>query len=185
MQESGLTEVQNINEQLLNEATFSPGSALISYIEGSKPLLIELQALIVPSKFGIPQRVISGINQKQVVIIAAILEKYLQIKLSSYDIFFKVSGGFTIKESSADLGIALALLSSYFQKPLPDKSLVLGELNLTGQVKPVNQLSIHLKEAEKFGIKKIIGSTKQKVDIGNNITIGLRSVYELLQFFEE
>lgn len=115
MHERGLQEVANINQQLLSEASYAPGSMLISYIEGSRPLLIELQALTIASKFGIPQRVISGIDQKQVIIIAAILEKYLQIRFSAHDIFFKISGGFKIKESGVDLGIALALLSSYFK----------------------------------------------------------------------
>ena len=99
---------------------------------------------------------VSGIDQKQVVLIAAILEKYLHIKLSTNDIFFKVSGGFKIKGSSTDLGIALALLSSYFQQPLPEKSIALGEITLTGEIKPINQINLFVKEAEKFGIKELL-----------------------------
>lgn len=185
MHENGLEEVPNINEQLINEASYSPGSCLISYIEGTRPLLIELQALVIPTKFGMPQRVVSGVDQKQVVIIAAILEKYLKIKFSSYDIFFKVSGGFKIKESSADLGIALALLSSYFQQPLPQKSLALGEVSLTGQIKPINQISIHTKEAQKFGLKTLIVSHKQSLEGISCPTKSLHNAYELLSFFNE
>ena len=118
MQEHGLQEVANINEQLLNEASYAPGSVLISYIEGSRPLLIELQALTIASKFGMPQRVISGIDQKQVVIIAAILEKYLHIKFSSQDIFFKISGGFKIKESRHDLGHSACTSFKLFSKTI-------------------------------------------------------------------
>ena len=182
---NGLQEVTNINQQLLNEVSYSPGSALISYMEGSRPLLLELQALTVPSKFGIPQRIISGLDQKQVVLMAAILEKYLQIPFSSHDIFFKVSGSFKIKENSADLGIALALLSSYFQKPLPHKSLVLGEICLTGQIKPINQMSIHLQEAQKFGIEKLLVAKNQKLDNTVCAIHRLQSVYELLSLFTE
>ena len=156
MEEQGLQEVPNINEHLLEEISYSPGSVLISFIEGSRPLLLELQALALSSKYGTPQRVVSGIDHTQVVLIAAILEKYLQIKLSTHDIFFKISGGFKIKTSAADLGIAFALLSSYFQKPLPEKTLVLGEVSLTGQIKPINQMNIHVGEAEKFGIKRLM-----------------------------
>lgn len=185
MQENGLQEVSDINQQLVNETTYSPGSALISYIEGSRPLLLELQALIVPSKFGMPQRIISGVDQKQVILIAAILEKYLQIKLSSYDIFFKVSGSFKIKESAVDLGIALALLSSYFQKPLPEKSLILGEISLTGTIKPINQISIHLNEAQKFGISTLIVAKNQKIEKVSCTVRSLRTVYDLLMFFPE
>jgi len=112
MKETGLVPVENINKQFLSETNNAPGSALISYIEGSRPIILELQALCIPSKFGIPQRVVSGVDAKRVVLIAAILEKYIKIRLSSNDIFFKVSGGLTVKDSSIDVGIALALLSS-------------------------------------------------------------------------
>ncbi|MBA3751805.1 DNA repair protein RadA [Candidatus Dependentiae bacterium] len=182
MNEQGLVEVPNINEQLLEEISYSPGSLLISFIEGSRPLLIELQALVLPSKYGMPQRVVSGIDQTQVVLIAAILEKYLQIKFSTYDIFFKISGSFKIKSSAADLGIALALLSSYFQKPLPEKSLALAEVSLTGQIKPVNHLSMHSAEAEKFGITHLLLAANQKVETSCK-TIKFGHVYELLSLF--
>lgn len=185
MGEHGLEEVPNINEHLLNEMSHNPGSALISYIEGSRPLLLELQALTIESKLGIPQRVVSGLDHKQVVLIAAILEKYLQIKLSSQDIFFKVSGGFKVKDSASDLGIALALLSSYFQQPLPEKSLILGEISLTGQIKPINQVSIHIREAEKFGIKQIFVAKHQNIDKTSCKTKRFTNVYELLSLFSE
>lgn len=188
MNEYGLHEVSNINQQLINEASYAPGSVVISYSEGSRPLLLELQALIVPSKFGIPQRVIFGLDQKQVVIIASILEKYLQIPFNAHDIFFKVSGGFKLKESSADLGIALALLSSYCKKPLPAKSIALGEINLTGHIKSVNQINIHLNEAQKFGIETLFLAKKQKIDKEKGISATIhafQSVYELLGLFEE
>ena len=185
MREHGLAEVTNINQQLLNEASYAPGSCLISYCEGSRPLLLELQALVIPSKFGIAQRVISCLEQKQVVIIAAILEKYLQIPFSAHDIFFNVSGGFKIKESSVDLGIALALLSSYFKKSLPHKSLALGEINLTGQIKPINHMMLHINEAQKFGIEKILGSKKQKMEKVSVRDLSLfNNVYELIMLFE-
>jgi DNA repair protein RadA/Sms len=184
MEEQGLREVPNINEQLLEEITYSPGSVLISFIEGSRPLLLELQALALSSKYGIPQRVVSGIDQTQVVLIAAILEKYLHIKMSTHDIFFKISGGFKIKTSAADLGIALALLSSYFQKPLPEKTLVLGELSLTGQIKPVNHMNIHVSEAEKFGIKRLMLAQNQKVETTCKVT-KFSHIFELLTLFGE
>ncbi|MDR3550721.1 MAG: DNA repair protein RadA [Candidatus Babeliales bacterium] len=184
MQTNGLTEVPNINEQLLSEVSYSPGSALVSVIEGSRPLLLELQALTIESKLGFPQRVVSGLDQKQVVLIAAILEKYLHIKLSMHDIFFKVGGGFKIKGSSADLGIALALLSSYFQQPLPEKSIALGEISLTGQIKPINQINIFIKEAEKFGIEQLLVAHNQKIDSSTALVHKFSSVYELLSLFK-
>ncbi|MBD3231095.1 DNA repair protein RadA [Candidatus Dependentiae bacterium] len=184
MGENGLTPVLNINEYLLSDFSATPGSAIISSLEGSRPILLELQALCVTSKFGIPQRVITGIDPKRVMLIAAILEKYLHIKFSSQDIFFKVSGGFKIKESSCDLGIALALLSSYFQKPITNKSISFAEISLTGQIKPINQISIRIKEAEKFGIKNVFISKSQKIKTTYNF-FKFSNVYELLKLFPE
>jgi DNA repair protein RadA/Sms len=183
MGESGLAEMPNINQHLLEEVTYSPGSVLVSYIEGSRPLLLELQALSIATKLAMPQRVVSGVDHTQVVLIAAILEKYLGVKLSTHDIFFKVSGGFKIKASNTDLGIALALLSSYFQKPIPEKSLALGEISLTGQVKPVNYMSIHSNEAEKFGIQKLLLAKNQKIENCGLQTFKFQHVCELLKLF--
>ena len=164
MGQHGLQEVPNINAHLLSEVSHSPGSVLISIMEGSRPLLLELQALTIESKLGIAQRVVSGVDHKQVVLIAAILEKYLHVKLSSNDIFLKISGGFKIKGSAIDLGIALALLSSYFQQPIPEQSIALGEISLTGHIKPVNQISTFVKEAQKFGIKQLLVAKNQKIE---------------------
>jgi DNA repair protein RadA/Sms len=185
MEQNGLEEVPNINEQLISEISYSPGSVLVSFVEGSRPLLIELQALSIESKLGIPQRVVSGLDQKQVVLIAAILEKYLQVRLSAHDIFFKVSGGFKVKGSSTDLGIALALLSSYFQQPLPEKSIALGELSLTGQIKPINQMNMYIREAEKFGITQVLVAHNQKIDDTSCAIKRFHNVYELLSLFAD
>jgi Predicted ATP-dependent serine protease len=142
-----------------------------------------LQALTIDSKLGIPQRVVSGIDHKQVVLIAAILEKYLHIKLSTHDIFFKVSGGFKIKSSAIDLGIALSLLSSYFQQPLPEHTIALGEISLTGQIKPINQINLFVREAEKFNIKQLLIASNQKIEKTKCATKSFKHVYELLTLF--
>lgn len=184
MSSEGLEPVGNINERLLEMASYSPGSVIISYTEGSRPLLLEVQALVIPSKLAVPQRVITGADHKQVMLIAAILEKYLQVKLSTHDIFFKISGGFKVKESSADLGIALALLSSYIQKALPEKTVAIGELNLTGHIQPISRGSVHIQEAAKFGLQQIITAQKQLIDKPPRGLTRLGHVYELLSLFE-
>lgn len=184
MKEKGLKEVPNINQYLLDEITQSPGSILISHIEGSRPILLELQALTITTKFGLPQRVVTGIDQKQVVLIAAILEKYLQIKLSAQDIFFKISGSLKIQGSSSDLGIALALLSSYFQQPLPAKSIALGEVSLTGHIKPINMIAAHVGEIEKFGITKLFVAQRQAVNTSSCAVKKFTTVHDLLKLFE-
>jgi len=185
MRSSGLAEVPNINEQLLSEVHYTPGSVLFSVMEGTRPLLLELQALVIETKLAIPQRVISGIDHKQVMLIAAILEKYLHIKLSKHDIFIKISGGFKVKGSGIDLAIALALLSSFFQLPLPKKSIALGEISLTGQIKPINQITMFVKEAEKFGIERILAADNQKIDKTACHVQTFKNVYDLLSLFQE
>jgi len=184
MSEVGLVEVTNVTTHLLDEVSAAPGSTLVSYVEGSRPLILELQALVVASQYGMPQRVISGIDPKQVVLIAAILEKYLKIKLSAHDLFFKTSGGIKIAGSSSDLGIALALLSSYFQAPLSRKSLAVGEISLTGQIKPINFIGFHIGEAEKIGVEQVIVSQSQRIDKTSVELIRLKTVAELLSLFE-
>ena len=184
MKSEGLCEVADINHHLVSGAIQAPGSVVVCCIEGVRPILLELQALCVTSKFGLPQRIVTGVDHKRVSLIAAILEKYVHVKLSSQDIFFKVSGGLTIKESSIDLGIALALLSSYFQKPIPEKSLALGELNLTGHIKPVNHSDLRIKEAEKFGMKTIFVSAHQKTKTTCAVNT-FKNIYELLKLFPE
>jgi DNA repair protein RadA/Sms len=184
MHEHGLAQMANINAHLLDEMSHQPGSALISIIEGSRPLLLELQALIIQSKLSMPQRVISGLDPKQVMLIAAILEKYLKIKLSTHDIFFKVGGGFKIKGSSVDMGIALALLSSYFQQSIPEKTLILGELSLTGQIKPINQINLFVGEAEKFHLDHLYVAKNQKIEKTTCAITRFSHVYELLSLFK-
>lgn len=184
MQEGGLVEVANINQHFLRDISASPGSSLIACLEGSRALLLELQALVVESKYGIPQRVITGLDPKRVMLVAAIIEKYLHIRLSMHDIFFKVSGGFKIKESSADLGIALALLSSYFQQALPGHAVAIGELSLTGQVKAINQIDMCIKEAEKFGIERIFVSKNQQTKTSLAVS-SFSTIYQLLGLFPD
>ena len=184
MNSNGMSQLTNINEHLVKELTYSPGSALISVLEGSRPLLIELQALTIASKMTLPQRVISGVDHKQVILIAAILEKYLHIKLSAHDIFFKISGATTvIKSNISDLGIAIALLSSYFQQPIPKQSLALGEISLTGQIKPINNITILTKDIENFGITHILVSKNQNFEHNNCTILQFTNVYELVSLF--
>lgn len=185
MQHNGLHQVPNINAQLLNEITHAPGSALACVMEGSRPLILELQALTIESKFSTPQRVVSGVDHKQVMLIAAILQKYLHTRFNLHDIFFKVTGGLSSRESTADLGIALALLSSYFQMPLPEKTIAIGEISLTGHIKPVKHAGTLIKEASKFGVINILLSSSQKIDNAPENARTFHHVSDLLTLFRE
>ncbi len=184
MEQEGLTPVPNINEHIIKDYSHTPGSALVSTTESTRPILLELQALTIASKLNMPQRVISGVDHKQVVLMAAILEKHLRIKLSAHDIFFKVSGGFKTKSSGTDLGIALSLLSSYFQQPLPEKSLAMGEINLTGQIKSIKQINSLMKDADKFGIKQLLVAQNQNLQNTRIPVQQFGHVIELLGLFD-
>ena len=186
MTHEGMIPVENINQHLIEDAKHTPGSVIISSLEGTRPLFLELQALCIQTQFSVAQRVATGIDHKQIVLIAAILEKYLHIKFSGCDIFFKLSGVIKIKDNSADLGIALTLLSSYFQKPVPAKTIALGEVSLTGQIKPIQNIDIHAKEAVKFGFDNLIIAHDQKLETkGTKHVKRFKSVYDLLQLFPE
>ncbi|MGZ6250421.1 MAG: DNA repair protein RadA [Candidatus Chromulinivorax sp.] len=186
MSSDGMIPIDNINQHLLEDTKHTPGSVIISSLEGTRPLFLELQALCVQTQFSVAQRVATGIDHKQIVLIAAILEKYLHIKFSSCDIFFKLSGGIKIKDNSADLGIALTLLSSYFQKPVPAKTIALGEVSLTGQIKPIQNIDIHAKEATKFGFSNLLIAHDQKIETKSTKNIyRFKTVYDLLQLFPE
>jgi DNA repair protein RadA/Sms len=183
MEEQGLSQVPDINQHLIDDLSHAPGSVLVSIMEGSRPILLELQALTIESKLAMPQRVITGIDQKHVLLIAAILEKYLHIKVSAHDIFFKIAGGFKVKTGITDLGIALVLLSSYFQQPLPLRAIALGEISLTGQIKPINQIRIFIAEAEKFGINHIFIAQSQTLSSSTPGIKRLNNVFDLLSLF--
>jgi DNA repair protein RadA/Sms len=183
MKGNGLQEVQNINQHLIEQTKNAPGSTLVSSLEGSRPIFLELQALTVPVKFGIPQRIITGIDHKHVSLIAAILEKYLHIPFSKHDIFFKISGGLKTKDHTCDLGIALAILSSYFQQPLPEKTIALAEISLTGQIKPVYNIDIHAKECSTFGFKQLIVAKDQIIHHKEVNLKRISTVHELLMLF--
>lgn len=185
MTPTGLQEVANVNEHLLHDITCAPGASLVAIAEGTKPLLVELQALVLPSKMTMPQRVIVGVDHKQVMLIAAILEKYLKIKLSVHDIFFKVSAVLRVRGSGIDIGIACALLSSYLQKPLPEKMLAIGDISLTGDIKPTHNAAMLIKEAERFGIKSLVISKNQKIASTQCNSKKISSTYELLSLFQD
>ncbi|MBV8661411.1 MAG: DNA repair protein RadA, partial [Candidatus Dependentiae bacterium] len=186
MTSEGMIAIENINQHLIDDTKHTPGSVIISSLEGTRPVFLELQALCIQTQFSVAQRVATGIDHKQIVLIAAILEKYLHIKFSGCDIFFKLSGGIKIKDNSADLGIALTLLSSYFQKPVPAKTIALGEVSLTGLIKPIQNIDIHAKEASKFGFDNLLIAHDQKLEAkGTKHIRRFKSVYDLLQLFPE
>ncbi len=184
MNSEGLEPIKNINERILNEAVQAPGSCLALISQGTRPVIVEFQALTVKSKFGQPQRIITGADYKRICLVVAILEKYLKMSFSAYDLFFKVSGDITTKESNTDLAVALALMSSYFCEPLPKNSLALGEISLTGQIKTTKRDFGIADQIAKIGIEQLIAGNTEVKDKHNakNLTL-VANVFELLKIF--
>lgn len=157
MSGQGLVEVPDPSYVFLSPSRdISSGSAIVASIEGSRPLLIEVQALASSSGSGYPRRMVSGIDQNRLSLIIAVLEKRRGYSLSACDVYLKVSGGVFLKDPSIDLGIAAAVLSSYLDKPLGLESVFIGEISLSGQIRPVSFLDLRLREIERMGYKKVI-----------------------------
>lgn len=139
----------------------SPGSALSCITEGTKPILLEVQALTNRTKFGYPQRTVQGYNLNRLQILLAVMIKYLQIKLENMDVYVNIVGGLKTNEPSLDLSICVAVISSVKNITVDKKSLFLGEIGLNGEIRAVSFLEKKLKEAKKTGIKKVY-TPKQK-----------------------
>lgn len=180
MNHNGLEPVEDINGRLLNEATQAPGSALSILCQGTRPVIVEFQALCVRSKFGQPQRVVTGADNKRVILVAAVLEKYLKMSFSSHDLFFKAGAGICAKESNTDLAIALALMSSYLETPVSKNTISIGEINLTGQIKTSKRDISVAWQMRKTGIERIISG---KLDQPMEKQIQITNVFELLTLF--
>jgi DNA repair protein RadA/Sms len=138
----------------------SPGSSLTLVMEGTRPLIVEIQALTVRSELAIPRRVPQGITQTRLQLICAILTKHLHLPLGESDVFVNVTGGMTIREPAADLAIALAILSSFKNVPLPPKSVAIGELGLLGEIRSVPYLEKRIKEAKTLGYTQVLDPNK-------------------------
>ena len=157
MLSSGLNEVPNPSEAFLAERVINaPGSGIAVTMEGTRPLLVEVQALTSPTAFGNPRRTPNGIDMNRLLLISAVLSKRLGLRLYEQDIFVNVVGGLKVSEPAADLSVAMSIISSYYDKPLPADIAIIGELGLSGEVRAVSQLSLRLNEASKIGFKRIL-----------------------------
>lgn len=154
MKESGLEEVTNPSEIFLSERPQgASGSVVVPSLEGTRPILVELQALVTPCAVGVPRRTTIGLDHNRVSLLAAVLEKRAGVAISGNDIFMNVPGGVKIDEPAIDLGISVSLASSLFNKPVAPEVVVFGEIGLAGEVRAVSQPELRLKEAEKLGFK--------------------------------
>jgi DNA repair protein RadA/Sms len=167
MHEDGLTEVKNPSEVFLNERNKDiSGSAITSSIEGTRPILLEVQALVTPSNFGNPQRVATGFDYRRLSILLAVLEKRSGYRLSAANVFLNMAGGVKITEPAVDIAVCCSVASSLLDKAIDKKTVLVGEIGLGGEVRSVTHIEKRIQEAQKLGFKKII--------IPNNNTKGLK-----------
>ncbi len=163
MSDSGLNGNSNASEFfLMNRDHPIPGTSIAAVLEGTRVLVLEIQALVNKSHFGIPQRVASGMSPKKLSLLIAVLEKFDSMVLGDHDIFINIAGGLSVREPAADLGIIAALLSSFLNKPLRKDLAFIGEIGLGGEIRPVNNMSQRLKELSKMGFKECVVANPRK-----------------------
>lgn len=160
MSDKGLREVRNPSELFLGERNeSSPGAAVFAGMEGTRPVLVEIQALVAQSSLGTPRRAVVGWDSSRLSMVLAVLEAHCGVKLGQYDVYLNVAGGYRIVEPAADLAVAAALLSSLCGVPLPKDSVHFGEVSLSGSTRPVAHATQRLKEAGKLGFHQASAST--------------------------
>jgi DNA repair protein RadA/Sms len=156
MSGQGLRDVANPSEVLLSDRRAGePGTAIVAVIEGTRPLLVEVQALVSPSGYGVPQRVSTGYDAKRLQMMLAILDKRGGLNVRQSDVFVNIAGGIAIQDPAVDLGVAMALASSYYDTPLPQGVAFIGEVGLTGEIRHVAFAEQRVSEAVRLGLKEV------------------------------
>jgi DNA repair protein RadA/Sms len=182
MKDQGLDEVANPSAVFLSERPANaPGSAVTASMEGTRPILVELQALASSTSFGTPRRTILGLDPNRVALLAAVMEKQLGMHLMGYDIFMNVAGGVKVIEPAVDMAIVSAIASSFLDKPISDGTVVIGEVGLTGEVRAIGQVDTRIAEAKKMGFKRCLvpdSNLKRIPDIDGIKVSGISKVSE-------
>lgn len=175
MQESGLKEVENPSEYMLNgKPKGACGSVVTCAIEGTRPILLEVQAFVCKTNFGLPRRTAAGTDYNRVNLLLAVLEKRVGIRLSECDAYVNIAGGLKLNEPSLDLGIVMAIVSSYREQAVDDQTIVFGEVGLSGEIRGIRMCDIRVKEAFKLGFRTCV---LPRVSLGNiEIPQGMRVV---------
>jgi DNA repair protein RadA/Sms len=184
MKDTGLHEVGNPSRIFLEERPEgASGSVVIPCLEGTRPLLVEIQALVGPSPFGMPRRTAVGVDHNRISLLVAVLGKRVGMEMGDQDIFVNVAGGLKVDEPAADLGIVSAMISSFLDRPVDNKVIVFGEVGLAGEVRGVSQAELRIKEAKKLGFSRCILS-RSNLEGCNHVKgmdlVGIESVTSLM-----
>lgn len=174
MLDTGLAPVSNPSAALLEERMTSDGSVILATLEGNRPLLVEIQALVNPTHFGYPKRTASGFDLNRLNVLVAVLERRTKLKLSDYDIYINVVGGIKLQDPAADLAICMAIASAAKQLALDDGAVVFGEVGLSGEVRSVAQAERRMAEAKKLGFTYAIGPRAAKKNSFLRSTMSMR-----------
>ena len=188
MQEKGLVEIDNPSSFFLGERAehHAPGSVVVSSLEGTRPILVELQALVSGTTFVTPRRTTLGVDPMRTSLLLAVLEKTSGIILAGHDVYVNVAGGIRIQETAVDLGIMMAVMSSFKNQALPQDILVMGEVGLSGEIRAVRGAELRINEAKKLGFKKIIVPQKNLLQLKKKMNVelcGISRVQEALSLF--
>lgn len=185
MKEEGLVEVSNPSEIFLAERPLdAPGSVVLPSVEGTRPILVEVQALVSPTNLGTARRTAIGADPQRLSLLCAVLEKKVGLIMYGHDIFLNIAGGIRIDEPALDLGVICALASSLRERPIPSATVVCGEVGLAGEIRAVGQMEIRLREAERLGFNRFIMPKSNKERIvwpGKIEIIGVANLQELLE----
>jgi DNA repair protein RadA/Sms len=183
MKDSGLTEVGNPSRIFLEERPKdASGSVVIPCLEGTRPVLVEIQALVGPSPFGMPRRTAIGVDHNRISLLVAVLGKRIGLEMGDQDIFVNVAGGLKVDEPAADLGIVSAMMSSFLDRPVRRDLVVFGEVGLAGEIRGVSQPGLRIKESKKLGFSRCLLSKNNLEGCGRvqgMVLSGLESVQEL------
>ncbi len=186
MRQNGLNEVENPSEYMLSgKPENASGSVVACSMEGTRPILLEIQALVCKSNFGMPRRTAAGCDYNRVNLLMAVLEKRIGLPLSSYDAYVNIAGGIRMNEPAIDLGIVMALVSSYKNRPIDEKVIVFGEVGLSGEVRAVNMPEQRVAEAKKLGFETCIlpeVSVKMVKGIRGIKIVGVKTINDAMNF---
>jgi len=185
MNEKGLSEVSNPSAAFLSERpATAPGSVVTASMEGTRPILVELQALASSTSFGNPRRTILGVDHNRVALLVAVMEKKIGMHLMGHDIFVNVAGGVKIDERAVDMGIVSAVASSFLDRPIQEGTIIFGEVGLTGEVRAIGHVETRVAEAKKMGFTRCLiphSNLKRMTEIKGIELIGIKTVSEAME----
>ncbi len=185
MKQEGMCEVSNPSDILITERDDNPsGSCIVASMEGTRPILVEMQALTAQSVFGIPKRTANGFDYNRLAVLIAVIEKCAGLALGTQDVYLNIAGGMKLNEPAVDLGIIATVSSAYKNVPIPQDTVIMGEVGLTGEVRRIKKKKKRLKEAEKLGFKTCIIPENNKKGLKDEFKldiIGVKNIGEALK----